>query len=65
MRATIYLQKRFAWDYADAELGALQQFNPTKMFIDLMAMVLWPSCRRLTVELRYLRRVLDRSPCMR
>merc|ERR1712176_46676 len=27
----------FSWDYATSELGALQQFNPTKMFIDLMA----------------------------
>jgi stearoyl-CoA desaturase (delta-9 desaturase) len=29
----------FAWDYANAELGALQQWNLAKMFIDLMAMV--------------------------
>jgi stearoyl-CoA desaturase (delta-9 desaturase) len=27
----------FAHDYATAELGSLQQWNPTKMFIDLMA----------------------------
>eukprot|EP00747_Dinoflagellata_sp_TGD_P162889 gnl/TRDRNA2_/TRDRNA2_181014_c0_seq1.p1 gnl/TRDRNA2_/TRDRNA2_181014_c0~~gnl/TRDRNA2_/TRDRNA2_181014_c0_seq1.p1 ORF type:complete len:697 (-),score=76.18 gnl/TRDRNA2_/TRDRNA2_181014_c0_seq1:422-2512(-) len=26
----------FAFDYATAELGALQQFNPTKVFIDIM-----------------------------
>merc|ERR1712048_614892 len=27
----------FSWDYATSELGALQQFNPTKVFIDVMA----------------------------
>jgi stearoyl-CoA desaturase (delta-9 desaturase) len=27
----------FDWDYAAAELGASQQFNPTKIFIDAMA----------------------------
>merc|ERR1712232_1189135 len=27
----------FSWDYAAAELGALLQFNPTKIFIDAMA----------------------------
>jgi stearoyl-CoA desaturase (delta-9 desaturase) len=27
----------FAWDYATAEAGALCQFNPTKIFIDVMA----------------------------
>jgi len=27
----------FSWDYAAAELGAFEQFNPTKVFIDLMA----------------------------
>jgi len=27
----------FAWDYATSELGPLQQFNPTKVFIDIMA----------------------------
>jgi stearoyl-CoA desaturase (delta-9 desaturase) len=27
----------FDWDYAAAEMGAGQQFNPTKMFIDCMA----------------------------
>lgn len=27
----------FAHDYAASELGALQQFNPTKVFIDLCA----------------------------
>jgi len=27
----------FPWDYAAAELGALSQFNPTKVFIDTMA----------------------------
>mmetsp|Transcript_14350 Transcript_14350/g.36271 ORF Transcript_14350/g.36271 Transcript_14350/m.36271 type:complete len:643 (-) Transcript_14350:546-2474(-) len=27
----------FDWDYAAAEMGASSQFNPTKMFIDLMA----------------------------
>jgi stearoyl-CoA desaturase (delta-9 desaturase) len=26
----------FDWDYAAAELGALQQFNPTKVFLDCM-----------------------------
>merc|ERR1719498_188915 len=26
----------FSWDYAAAELGALQQFNPTKVFLDCM-----------------------------
>jgi len=29
----------FDWDYATAELGALMQFNPTKVFIDIMAAV--------------------------
>merc|ERR1712100_905123 len=29
----------FDWDYACAELGASQQFNPTKMFIDAMALI--------------------------
>lgn len=29
----------FDWDYAAAELGALQQFNPTKVFIDIMLML--------------------------
>lgn len=29
----------FGWDYAAAELGALQQFNPTKVFIDVMALL--------------------------
>ena len=43
------IRQRFAWDYANAELGALQQWNPAKVFIDLMAMVLWHSYRRLTV----------------
>lgn len=28
----------YCWDYADAELGALQQWNPTKVFIDTMAL---------------------------
>jgi stearoyl-CoA desaturase (delta-9 desaturase) len=27
----------FPWDYATAELGAIHQFNPTKVFIDVMA----------------------------
>jgi stearoyl-CoA desaturase (delta-9 desaturase) len=27
----------FAWDYATSELGPLKQFNPTKVFIDVMA----------------------------
>ncbi|KAF4686151.1 hypothetical protein FOZ63_027955, partial [Perkinsus olseni] len=26
----------FQWDYAGAELSALKQFNPTKVFIDIM-----------------------------
>eukprot|EP00747_Dinoflagellata_sp_TGD_P125366 gnl/TRDRNA2_/TRDRNA2_174154_c4_seq10.p1 gnl/TRDRNA2_/TRDRNA2_174154_c4~~gnl/TRDRNA2_/TRDRNA2_174154_c4_seq10.p1 ORF type:complete len:698 (-),score=103.00 gnl/TRDRNA2_/TRDRNA2_174154_c4_seq10:267-2195(-) len=29
----------FSYDYAASELGALQQFNPTKVFIDLMALL--------------------------
>lgn len=27
----------FAWDYAAAELGCLQQYNPTKCFLDFLA----------------------------
>ena len=37
----MYLRERYCWDYADAELGALQQWNPTKVFIDTMALVPW------------------------
>jgi len=29
----------FGFDYAASELGALQQYNPTKVFIDAMAMI--------------------------
>jgi stearoyl-CoA desaturase (delta-9 desaturase) len=29
----------FSWDYAAAELGPMSQFNPTKVFIDAMALV--------------------------
>lgn len=29
----------FGWDYACAELGSLQQYNPTKMFIDLCCLL--------------------------
>jgi len=41
----------FGWDYAAAELGALQQFNPTKVFIDIMAFLglAWDRKRGLNV----------------
>ena len=55
---------RFPWDYALAELGPLQQFNPIKVFIDAMAMVHCFSCRRLTRERRFVGRVLNRPACM-
>ena len=55
---------RFPWDYALAELGPLQQFNPVKVFIDVMATVHCFSCCRLTVELRFIGRVLNRLACM-
>ena len=29
----------YMWDYANAEMGSFRQYNPSKMFIDLMAVV--------------------------
>eukprot|EP00928_Gymnodinium_smaydae_P023902 TRINITY_DN1953_c0_g1_i6.p1 TRINITY_DN1953_c0_g1~~TRINITY_DN1953_c0_g1_i6.p1 ORF type:complete len:692 (+),score=131.28 TRINITY_DN1953_c0_g1_i6:36-2078(+) len=41
----------FDWDYATAELGPLQQYNPTKVFIDAMACLglVWDRKRALKV----------------
>jgi len=41
----------FDWDYAAAEMGAVSQFNPTKVFIDVMAFLglAWGRKRALEV----------------
>merc|ERR1711964_25816 len=45
------LHHAFSWDYAAAELGSLLQFNPTKVFIDAMALLglAWGRKRALDV----------------
>jgi stearoyl-CoA desaturase (delta-9 desaturase) len=40
----------FPWDYAAAELGALSQFNPTKMFIDAMVFLGMASDRKRALD---------------
>lgn len=48
----------FPWDYAAAELGALEQFNPTKVFIDVCYWLgLAHSRRRCSRRLQDLRRL--------
>ena len=46
----------FPWDYATAELGAMNQYNPTKMFIDLMSVCGLVSARKRATEIWELRK---------
>jgi stearoyl-CoA desaturase (delta-9 desaturase) len=46
----------FPWDYATSELGALKQYNPTKMFIDFMHHIGLVSARKRATEVWEIRK---------